>query len=115
MCGLSAWAVEEIAGAAFMAAEVLRSVAATPPAEWFQWRGQDSRVLGQLVRSCVGVHRWRDLRSDEAKQLHAMFDYVLQHGLGYMVVDFVWEICANPTMASSDPLEAYLMDWQCLR
>ncbi|KAK9848099.1 hypothetical protein WJX84_012262 [Apatococcus fuscideae] len=44
-----------------------------------------------------------------------MFDYVLQHGLGYMVVDFVWEICANPTMASSDPLEAYLMDWQCLR
>ena len=98
-----------------MATEVLRSVAATPPADWFEHSGSDSRVLGQLVRSCVSSVTWSDLKRDEAKQLHALFDLVLDHGLGSVIVDFIWEVCANPAMASSDPNEAYLMDWQCLR
>ncbi|KAK9831763.1 hypothetical protein WJX74_008541 [Apatococcus lobatus] len=98
-----------------MATEVLRSLAATAPAEWFQYRGQDSRVLGQLVRRCVSTHRWSDLKRDEILQLYALFDLVLDNGLGSMIIDFIWEVCANPAMASSDPAEAYLMDWQCLR
>ena len=98
-----------------MATEVLRSLAAIAPTEWFQHRGQESRVLGQIVRRCVSSHTWVDLKRNETKQLYALFDLVLEHGLGAVIIDFIWEVCANPAMASSDPAEAHLMDWQCLR
>ena len=90
-------------------------MAATAPTDYFQYRGQDSRVLGQLVRRCVSTHKWSLLQKDETLQLYALFDLVLDQGLGSVIIDFIWEVCANPAMASSDPVEAYLMDWQCLR
>lgn len=98
-----------------MATELLRNLAATAPADYFQYRGQDTRVLGQLVRRCVSTQQWSVLQKDETLQLYALFDLVLDQGLGSVIIDFLWEVCANSAMASSDPAEAYLMDWQCLR
>lgn len=37
---------------------------------------------------------------DDVHRLHALFDVALQHGLASVIIDYVLEVCSDPTLTS---------------
>ncbi|KAK9824980.1 hypothetical protein WJX81_002675 [Elliptochloris bilobata] len=94
---------------------VLERLADTPPRELARTGADDRRVLHSLFLQCRAAGLTGAPGSNDVARLHALFDVALGHGLGSLVVDYVVEVCSDRFYTSSDALEAYLLDGECVK
>lgn len=95
--------------------DVLAALAATPPRQYLQRSDAGVSVLQALYQQCVGAGLASEHTSDDIARLHGLWDVALEHGLGSLVLDYVHDVCSDRLLTSSDPVEAFLLDGECVR
>ncbi|BDA43683.1 E3 ubiquitin-protein ligase HOS1 [Coccomyxa sp. Obi] len=99
-----------------MSASALQRLAAVAPRDLVRVTQSGRRLFHELLLQCraAGLTAGPNSEHDVA-HLHALFDVALQYGLGSLVYDYVVEVCSDKYCTSSDALEAYLLDGECVK
>ncbi|GAB4815684.1 hypothetical protein N2152v2_002730 [Parachlorella kessleri] len=97
--------------------DALAALAATPPRQYVQRLETGASTLQELYARCLeaGVLPATAAALDDISRLHSLFDLALDHGLGSLVLDYVTDVCGDRLLTSSDPVQAFLMDGECVR
>ncbi len=72
-----------------------------------QRRGDGQRHIDSLFES---LPRHSSNHVDIIERYHAVFDACLDLDFGCWLIDFVEEVCGDPLIVSSDPIESQLLD-----
>jgi hypothetical protein len=98
--------------------DALTALASTPPRQYLQRsEASESSTLQHLYNQCVeaGLLPASAAAIDDITRLHSLFDVALDHGMGSLVLDHVVDVCADRLLTSSDPVQAFLLDGECVR
>ncbi|KAL4434490.1 hypothetical protein ABPG75_000931 [Micractinium tetrahymenae] len=95
--------------------ELLEALAETPPRAYLQRAPSEQSVLRELYQQAAETDLAARSAPDDIARLHALFDVALDHGLGGLVRDYLAEVCSDRLLTSSDPVEAFLLDAECVR
>ncbi|EIE19378.1 hypothetical protein COCSUDRAFT_44718 [Coccomyxa subellipsoidea C-169] len=99
-----------------MSASALQKLAAVAPRDLVRVTQSGRRLFHDLLLQCRAAGLTAAPNSDnDVAHLHALFDVALQYGLGSLVYDYVVEVCSDKYCTSSDALEAYLLDGECVK
>ncbi|PRW59389.1 E3 ubiquitin- ligase HOS1 [Chlorella sorokiniana] len=98
------------------AVEFLEQFAETAPKAYLQRQPSGQSLLRELYAHAAEAGLVpAGAGGDDIARLHALFDVALDHGMGGLVRDYVAEVCSDRLLTSSDPVEAFLLDGECVR
>jgi hypothetical protein len=84
------------------------------PREAYRKTADGTRRYAGVYRQAVAAGVLPARSVDEVQALHAVFDLAVEHGYGAWVLDYVEEVCSDEYCTSNDPVEAYLLDGECV-
>jgi hypothetical protein len=94
--------------------EVIDALITIAPRDAYKRTSDGSRRYASVYRQAVAAGLLPARTLDDAATLHAIFDLAVDHGFGSWVLDYVEEVCSDEYCTSNDPVEAYLVDGDCV-
>lgn len=120
----------------------LEALAAEPPRNYLERPRGGTSVLQHLYELAASAGLLPEEAVDDVARLHGLFDVALSYGMGSLVCDYIAEVCggvqvppsvprgrrpqglcasnhlqvcSDRLLTSSDPVEAFLLDGECVR
>jgi hypothetical protein len=94
--------------------EVVDLLIQLAPREALKKGADGHRRYASVHRQAVAAGVLPSRSVDEVQALHGVFDLAVEHGYGAWVLDYVEEVCSDAYCTSNDPVEAYLLDGECV-